>query len=300
MHKRGMSVEFLSCLNNSKMYHPELIVEGKDLQREKFRKSKQPGAPLPFPRLQKLTWGVRKGEITLVVSGPGLGKSTFVREICFNLAQQGFKIANIALETPMEDLVNTYIAMDHNIPAYKLLFNKDVLTEDQYNDSFNRLYGSNQMAFFEWWGSIASDRLINKLYYFARTLEVDYVMLDHCSLAILGSEDERKEIDTLFEKLTRFVVETGVGVIAVMHLRKVPGKSFNRGGEVELEDIRGSAGAAQMSWGVWALERDQQGENKDLVQVRVLKGRTTGFTGPADKLLFSHETGRLLPLDTEY
>ena len=56
-----------------------------------------------------------------------------------------------------------------------------------------------------------------------------------------------------------------------------------------------SAGAEQMSWNVWALERNQQAEDgtKDLVRIRVLKNRTMGFTGLADTLRYDHTTGRL-------
>lgn len=300
MLNRGLAREFYRALFDAKAYYPESVIEGRELKAEDFRKNKKPGIELPYPKLQKMTWGIRKGEITLVVSGPGLGKSTFVREICYDLSLKGFKIANIALETPLFDIVNTYVAMDNNIPAYRLMFNQSVLSEEQYNQSFEKLYHTSNMNFFEWWGSIESDRLLRKLAYFVKGLGVDFIMLDHISIAIAGEEDERLEIDRLFEKLTKLVVETGVGVLAVMHLRKVPGKNFNRGGEVELEDIRGSAGPSQMSWNVWALERDQQGDNKDVLNTRILKNRSIGFTGPADKLVFNHETGRLEVINVNY
>ena len=48
-----------------------------------------------------------------------------------------------------------------------------------------------------------------------------------------------------------------------------------------------------MSFNVWALERNQQGDDKDLVKIRVLKNRSIGFTGLADTLRYDHETGRL-------
>jgi twinkle protein len=200
----------------------------------------------------------------------------------------------------MEDLVNTYVAMDNNIPAYKLLFNQKNLTDNQYKASFDKLYASNNMLFFSWWGNIDSDKLINKMNYYVKSLGADFIMLDHVSIAVTGQDDERLAIDSLFEKMTQLVVETGVGIIAVMHLRKVPGKSFNRGGQVELEDIRGSAGAAQMSWSVIGLERDQHGERKDIMQVRLLKNRTTGFTGEADLLRYNNETGRLEVFEVDY
>jgi hypothetical protein len=55
-----------------------------------------------------------------------------------------------------------------------------------------------------------------------------------------------------------------------------------------------SAGAEQMSFNVWALERNQQGETKNLVKIRVLKNRLLGFTGEADTLRYDHDTGRLM------
>jgi twinkle protein len=94
--------------------------------------------------------------------------------------------------------------------------------------------------------------------------------------------------------MTQVVNETGVGILPIIHLKRVQGKKFNKGDEVELTDLRGSAGAEQMSFNVWALERNQQGETKDLVKIRVLKNRLLGFTGEADTLRYDHDTGRLL------
>jgi len=147
------------------------------------------------------------------------------------------------------------------------------------------------------WGSLQVDVLKQKMLYFAKALAVDFIILDHCSMVVAGSDvDERKDLDRLFESMTQIVVETNVGIIPIIHLRRVQGKRFNKGDEVELTDLRGSAGAEQMSFNVWALERNQQTEdgNKDLVKLRVLKNRAIGFTGLADVLRYDHQTGRLV------
>lgn len=52
-----------------------------------------------------------------------------------------------------------------------------------------------------------------------------------------------------------------------------------------------------MSFNVWALERDMQSDNKDVVKCRVLKNRLLGFTGLADHLIYRHDTGRLVVMD---
>lgn len=298
----GRGSEFFKCLQSAKQYHPESVVEGQDVSLEELKKPKKPGVDLPFPRLQKMTWGLRKAEITLLTAGSGLGKSTFAREIAYDLALKGFRVATIGLETTMEDTVRYYIAMDNNVPAHKLMFNPDCIPEEAYAESYNKLIKSNQMHFFKHWGSIASDELIRKCYYYAKALQCDFIILDHISMVVAGQEstNERKDIDTLFEALARLVVETGIGVVPIMHLKRVNGKSFNKGDEVELTDLRGSAGAEQMSFNVWALERDQQGDQKDLVKIRVLKNRLLGFTGEADTLRYDHSTGRLLTLQTDY
>ena len=121
-------------------------------------------------------------------------------------------------------------------------------------------------------------------------------MLDHLSLVISASEsqNERKDIDTLMTNLAKLVVETGVGLIQIVHLKRTGGdKSFAKGGEVELTDLRGSAAIEQLSWSVVGLERDQQGDDRDFSRIRVLKNRTWGFTGLCDTVKFDPSTGRM-------
>ena len=84
--------------------------------------------------------------------------------------------------------------------------------------------------------------------------------------------------------------------IPVVHLKRPVGtnKSFNRGDEVELTDLRGSQALEGLSWNVIALERDQQDRDKcDLSKIRLLKNREWGFLGVCDTLQYNHQTGRL-------
>ena len=161
------------------------------------------------------------------------------------------------------------------------------------------------MDFFKHWGSLDADLLMNKMYYFAKVLKVDFILLDHVSMVIAGndSQNERKDIDKLFERETKLVTETGVGIVNIIHLKRVSGKNYNKGDEVELVDLRGSSGAEAMSFNVWALERNQQADEqskRDVVKIRVLKNRLTGFTGLAGAAIYDHESGRLNPLETSY
>ena len=279
------------------VYHPEEIIEGKDIDLKELKKPKKPGVVLPYPKLQKMTHGLRKGEITTITAASGIGKSTLVKEISYHLAKAGHTVAQIALETQMEDVARSFVAMDNNVPAYRLIFSPDCITDEQYDASVQWMFKENKIHFFRHWGSINPDTLKTKMMYFAKALGVDFIVLDHVSMVIAGTEtdNERKDIDKLYEAMTQICVETGVGIISIIHLKRVAGKKLNKGDEVELTDLRGSAGAEQMSFNVWALERNQQGEDgeKDLSRIRVLKNRSLGFTGLADTLKYNHQTGRL-------
>lgn len=247
-------------------------------------------------------WVARRNGNIFVTGNSGIGKSTFVKELAYHLVLGGMTVANIALETQMEDVARSYVAIDNDVPAHKLIFNPTCITSDAYDASVDKLFRSNKMHFFKHWGSIDPDSLKVKMLYFAKALGVDFIVLDHVSMVIAGTEsdNERKDIDKLFEAMTQICVETGVGILPIIHLKRVQGKKLNHGDEVELTDLRGSAGAEQMSFNVWALERNQQGDDKDLVKLRVLKNRSLGFTGVADKLRYDHQTGRLTLFEPTY
>jgi twinkle protein len=296
----GLVDEWFRAISNPKVYRPEQIVEGKDVDLERLRIPKEAGFNLPYPKLQKMTWGLRKGEILTLTAGSGIGKSTFAIEILFSILEENPKssVAIIALETSMEDVARRIIAMDNNVPWARLAFNPDCIPKEAYERSYNKFFGvGNRVHLFKHWGSIDVGVLKNKMLYYAKALGVDFVLLDHVSMTVAGTDtDERKDIDMLYASETDIVVETGIGIINIIHLKRVAGKKFNKGDEVELTDLRGSAGAEQMSWAVWALERNQQAEDgaRDLVRIRDLKNRTMGFTGLADTLRYDHSTGRLL------
>lgn len=291
----GCVDEWFTAILNPVIYHPEAIVEGKDIDIDKLMVPKEPGIVLPYSKLQHMTGGLRKGEITLITAASGIGKSTLCKEIVYHLVGNGMTCAHIGLETQMDDVARGFIAMDNNVPVHRLMFNPTCIPREAYVRSAEWMFKSNQMHFFKHWGSINPDVLRAKMLYYAKALGVDFICLDHVSMVIAGNEssDERKDIDRLFEAMTQICVETGVGIIPIIHLKRVQGKKLNHGDEVELTDLRGSAGAEQMSFNVWAMERNQQGDDRDLSRIRVLKNRTLGFTGLADTLRYDHNTGRL-------
>lgn len=285
---------------DAKPWRPDGIINGQDISLADLQQAVSVGYALPYPNLQDKTLGLRKGELTLLTAGSGIGKSTLAREMAFWLHEEhGLSIGNVFLEEKQVKTAQAYIAIDNNVPLGRLRHNPKLLTDEQWATSHERVVQSGRMWFYDHFGSLDSTRLFTKLYYLAKVAKVDFVFLDHISIVTSGlessSEGERKDIDILMTRLVSFAQETGVGVVGVVHLKRAKDKSFNEGAQISLNDLRGSASLEQLSDNVWALERDQQAEeDSNHVLIRLLKNREIGDLGEADTLAYNRTTGRLV------
>jgi twinkle protein len=280
-------------------WRPDGIVAGSDLTLDKLMTAMHAGYPVLPPLLNEKVLGLRKNELTLLTAGSGIGKSTWAREIAYALHQQhALKIGNVFLEEQNTKTAQAYVAIRHKVPLGRLRSNPALLTKEQWEEALREVVHQ-RMWFYDHFGSLASDNLITKLRYMAKVLKVDFIVLDHISIVTSGmessSEGERKDIDILMTRLQSLIQETGVGILAIVHLKRKTGMSFNEGGQVSLNDLRGSGSLEQLSDNVYALERDQQHEDEamsTLSLIRVLKCRETGETGEADSIRYNRTTGQ--------
>lgn len=294
----GLEKETWQALADAKQHTPEGILAGADTPLDSLKEATPIGVSLPFPILEHKLKGLRKAELTMVCAGSGIGKSTIVRELGYHLVKAGKRVCHI----PLEDLVKTtqqaYIALDNNVPWPRLRTEPSILTDEQWENSYKNII--EKMYFFKHHGSLKPEKLMDAIRYYAKMKDVDYVILDHLSIVVSGLDlpNERKAIDIIMTQLAELVVETGVGLICVVHLKRREGnqKSLNSGGTIELSDLRGSAALEQLSWAVLGAERDQQAEDgtQDYIRLRLLKNRTWGYTGVCDTLRYDHATGRLV------
>ena len=88
-------------------------------------------------------------------------------------------------------------------------------------------------------------------------------------------------------------------MFVVCHLRRPEGKAHEDGAVTSLGQLRGSASIAQLSDIVLGLERNAQAEDemiRNTTNIRVLKNRFSGMTGPAGAVMYNKNTGRLTEL----
>lgn len=280
---------------NASPWRPDGIISGRELTRERLKAAVATGYEIGLPQLDDMTFGLRKGEVTTLTAGTGIGKSTWAREIAYKLQMtHGLKIGNVFLEEPNVKTGQAYASIHHNVALKELRRNTSLLSDAQWDEVIENVTGP--MLFYDHFGSLDSKNLLAKLRYLAQVEKCDFIILDHISIVVSGTvsdEGERKDIDMLMTSLATLVEQTSVGIIAIVHLRRDGKSDFNAGDQIALRHLRGSASLEQLSWNVFALERDQQGENNTESRVRVLKCRETGETGEADLLIYNRDTGRL-------
>ena len=296
MLKEGRKTEFSVALWRAEAFTPDGIIAGDTLYDEVMKPVQSADVDYPFDGLNKLTYGIRKGELITVTAGSGLGKSQFLREIIWNIINTTDEKVGLMF---MEESVRKTALSLMSLAAGKPLHLPDSqASEEEKTDAFNATLGTGRVYLFDHFGSSDVDNIVNRVRYVAKAMDCHYIFLDHISIVVSAQSngDERKAIDEIMTKLRTLVAETGICLICVSHLKRPENKGHEEGAATSLAQLRGSGSIAQLSDMVIGLERNGQADDvleRNTTKVRVLKNRFSGTTGPACKLLYSLETGRM-------
>lgn len=303
-YKQNKGQLLIKSLWEAKPYSPDYIKTGEDLK-DLCRQVRKQGLDIPYPDLNKKIEGIRSGELILFSAGSGIGKSTLVHEIAYHLhTKHNLPVGLVCLEESIKMTGQRWlsIAMNKN-----LLNAKTVFDDEEYDKAYEKAL-SKDVFIYDHFGSQDTKVLLPKLKSMVKSLGCKIIVLDHISIVVSGLDekesgsDERKTIDMFMTALRSLCEETGVTVLAVVHLKRPSdkSKSWNEGRQVSLTDLRGSGSLEQLSDIVIALERNQQDKEKsNISQIRILKNRPTGICGESDRLIYSRETGRLLAYNGE-
>jgi twinkle protein len=281
----------------AKSWRPDGIIEGKTLQTLVTTPIPPADHDYPFKGLQDKLHGIRYQELTTITSGSGQGKSTFCRQLAVNLLTKGVRVGYLALEESNRrtalGLMSTAVGKALHIGEH----DRKELEED-----FHSTLADWNLYLFDGFGSFDPDVIYNRIEYLASGLECRVIFLDHLSILLSGLDgDERRTIDQTMTRLRSLVERTGIALFLVSHLRRTGNDrtSHEEGGRVSLSQLRGSAGIAQLSDQVIALERNQQSsDERDIATLRIIKNRYSGETGYAGKIKFNLETSRFTDYET--
>ena len=298
----GKGSEVLQAIWNAKPYRPDGIIAGVDLYEKCVTDidDLKDSIEYPWKALQNKTKGIRHGELYVFTSGSGMGKSTIIRELEYYFGIQKRELCGIiALE---ESTRKTGLELMSLFLNRRLLLNPGSTTEQERSRAFNETLGTGKFFLYDHFGSLNSDNLRSKIRYMIVALGCKRIFLDHLSIVVSGMDNdedggERKAIDKLMTNLRSLVEETGATMFVVSHLKRPEKKGHEEGGQVSLSQLRGSGAIAQLADMVIGLERNQQGDDPNVLTIRVLKNRFSGETGISGRLQYNNETGRLTDYD---
>lgn len=262
----------------------------------------QTGLSFGMKEVDAWTYGWRDGEVIVLGAGTGIGKTDFEMQVCASLIKPA---ADGGAETPCACFnyeaspVSTlkgiagkiwerrfHIPGDHLWSENELRAAMDYLTEKCAKLFINDHFGAT-----DW------DAVVERSRYLAQAEGVKRVFVDPMAALVAAVEDERKGLDRLMAESKSVCEGEGLGMWFNSHLaRPAEGKSHEEGGRVTLRNFRGSGAIAMWPSFVFALERNQQGDEEEraVTTLRVLKDRFTGdSTGKTLPLRYNVLTGML-------
>jgi twinkle protein len=297
-YTEGQGAKVIDAVYGAKAYRPDGVVLGADLWDVVTAEDHTESVSYPWEALNSKLLGIRKGELTVMTSGTGIGKSSVVRELVCHLIRSGKKVGLLMLEESVKRTGQNLMGIHLNCPPY--WWKERGITEGQKREAFDATVG--QAVLFDHFGSVDPDNLLARVRYMTKALGCEYVFLDHLSIVVsgLGDGDERRLIDNVMTSLRSLVEETQIALFVVSHLRRPAGdQGHEQGAQTSLAQLRGSHSIAQLADAVIGFERDQQDEtNSNLLTLRVLKNRYTGETGLAGGLRWFRESGRLVEAES--
>jgi twinkle protein len=319
--RKGERKALTDALWEAQTYRPDGIISVADV--DDTEEEQQDLWLFPWRFLTVGLMGQRSGEITMWTAGTGLGKSTVMREMAYAHLMDGRPVGMIMLEESVRETTDDLISLLIGKPVRQIRAARrlnqllrdqgqdaedfgivDDLTDEEYQEAKLHLK-SLPLYFYNHEGVNDFDDILGKIEYMGVSLDCPVVILDHVTAVVAGRGDhggnERLAIDDLMHNSRSLVERTGIHLDVVSHLRKPNGQPFEEGGQIALDDLRGSGSLKTVPNTIVGLERDQQATDPELASLtrfRGLKGRFKGSRlGILGALAYDNTTGRLVEAD---
>jgi twinkle protein len=296
----------LNTLWNAQNWSPAGVINSGDTW-ELFEEEED-RAYIPWPpfakELNDKIYGRTLGSITILCSGTGMGKSSFIKEDQYHLLctqPTEDKIGICSLEESVGETIKGIVSLHLN----KRLQLPDVeCSVEEKKQAWEETMGGRRVEFINHQGSVDDNSLIDKMEYMA-LVGCKFLYLDHITIAVSESDgDVNSATDKMMSDLLKLAKRHNVWIGVVSHLRKTNNnqKSFEEGAVPSDDDLKGSGSLKQIAAQIIAISRNKKEVDpvkRHTSAVWALKDRWTGRTGPMGKYQYMEDTGRLKYQDME-
>ena len=272
------------------VFTPSGLKLGRDMWSEISERKAYETVPYPWDLLNSQTYGIRLSEFVVFTAETGVGKTSVLKEIEYNIrkVQPDAAIGLLHLEETNSDTALGLMSLEANLPLH-LPDIRETVKQEEMREYFDRAVNTDKLVIYDHFGSNSIQEILNKVRHM-HNLGCKYIILDHLSIVVSDqSGDERKQLDEISTKMKTLCMELNIAVLAVIHQ--------NRQGQ-----IRGTAGVEQLANIVIKLYRERLSEDpwrRNVLKLIVEKNRFCGRTGPGAYLHYNEYTGRLKELTTE-
>ena len=246
--------------------------------------------PWPFASANRLIAPVRIPGIYSIAAKPKRGKTEFVGEIMRDIISKGGKIAIIALEQTISQVL---LRTTSQITGTDLSKIENRLLTDEEKELCQKV--ASQIVIFDHvtFGSHL-ETIIENIPYMTDGMGCEYLIFDNLSYAVSKiSADERKGIDIAMTSLKDATVKYGFTLWNVCHMKRDENELSDN---VSIEKIRGSQGVEMFSDYIIGLDRNvgaQDSVVRNTLIGHVLADRFTGQdTGVKFKMPYNPVTRR--------
>ena len=299
---KGDARAIIKAIFDAAPWRPDAVFAGKELWERVEHREGAIGVPPGFKHLEAFIPKLPLPSLVTILAGTGSGKTTLCKVIEHHLIKSGENVGILHLEESIEDTAQGLMGLELGVHLGEGVH----VEPEEKRRAFDATIGREGVYVYDNFGSMDPDTVIGKIRYMATVGQCRYIILDHITIMLSGlsGDNGTKELDRVMTQLVSLAKELGICIIMVSHLTKSDkGKPFEEGAQISLQNARGSQGIAQLSYIVLAVERNQQAEDvreRDLITLRVLKNRPFRKTGVACKLLYDHDTGKLIDFPASY
>jgi replicative DNA helicase len=255
------------------------------------------GLATGYGDLDRITQGMKPGELVVLAARPGVGKTALALCIAYHVARRGHQVGIFSMEMDRELLLQRLVAME--LGAETTRVPRLLRRGDQGAiDALARVAGL--PIHIDHTPALNVLAIRDRARRLASTCPVNLWIVDYLQLAQSGSdrEDEVRRITMVSQGLTSFAREQRTPVLALSQLSRAVESRADR--VPLLSDLRGSGSIEQDASQVWFIYRDElyndETEYPGIAEIHVAKHRN-GETGTAS-LRFDRATTRFHSLST--
>lgn len=269
---------------NAGRYRPKGVVSSFE-EISKALKENKAGTSVctyPWASLNEMTYGLRTGEVVVLLAKEKIGKTEVCRAIEHHaLKTTDHNIGIIHIEEGERRTIQGLAGYELQAPVH---LPDSEFSNDQVLEAYKNLVRREDRCFiYSHYGSDDPNAILDVVRYLAAVQNCKLIVLDHITMVVTGfadqGEDERRKLDYISTRLGMMSRELDFGLVMVSHVND-DGKA------------RGSRNITKVADLIMSLDRDPKAgseRERNSMSISIEGNRYASKSGPAGKLYFDPE-----------